>query len=227
MRGFCYDGGMRLLLACLLFGVAVPAAAYELHHTEIPEDFRPMSITLSADEQDVFLGELNEAPILYEAEISEGRSLPLQLFQERVEGAEPIPLSVLIVRQNGGNAGVSEVARFRADNANWSAKKDRATAITFLESDQYAVILEPGSYLIEVSTPENVGKYKLHIGEDVRSLSYFSSLSNTYQVQQFFDRSVVNMLLSPYVYVPLSLVLVLTVAVKTRKLRAEAFQNEE
>jgi hypothetical protein len=70
------------------------------------------------------------------------------------------------VRQNNQNAGVAEVGRLKANEIVWEKTRDSVLGLSFLKSKAFESEIGPGIYRIEVSTPDNVGKYMLTIGEE-------------------------------------------------------------
>jgi hypothetical protein len=79
--------------------------------------------------------------------------------------------------------------------------------------------LEPGWYKLEVSAPNNDGVYRLVWGTDGVSRGYFGNVRALFEVKEFLNHSRFGVLLSPLIYVPLSLLVLLAgfFYYKTRK----------
>ncbi len=154
-----------------------------------------------------YLGELKGDPHMYEFSIGAETPLRLTLFQ--LEEGEPIPFSLIAVKQNNQNAGVVEVGRLAAKDITWTEVTDNGLGLDFVSSQTFEATISPGIYRVEVSTSENYGKYMLRIGETNANPGYFSTLADVRLVQKFFGASIFSLLLSSYVYYPLGILLLL------------------
>jgi hypothetical protein len=66
-----------------------------------------------------------------------------------------------------------------------------------------------GTYRIEVSTPDNIGKYVLVTGflEDQSEIGFFETMRRIAAVKEFFEKPSVAVLQSPFYFVPLLIVI--------------------
>ena len=95
--------------------------------------------------------------------------------------------------------------------ASWTEVSDKSTGDTYLAGGSFEGVLEPGTYLVEVSTGENLGKYvlQIHTGELTKDSkrSYFATLGDVAKIKVFFEKPVIAVFQSPSYYIPLLLLL--------------------
>lgn len=184
--------------------------AYELSVTNVttPYEIVPLKSELSV--QQAYLGSLEEFPIMYEVKVISTSTLVTQVAQLYGNEIKPIPFSLMVVRLNDANDGVTEVARITPVENEWLVKKDPVLGFSLWESDVINTEIGAGTYRVEVSTPDNRGRYRLMIGDqDVEKVGYFTTLGQIYTTQSFFDYSFLRLFLSSYVYYPASILLIL------------------
>ncbi|MCA9360533.1 hypothetical protein H6785_03565 [Candidatus Nomurabacteria bacterium] len=211
---------MYKALFCLLifFSSYVPTFAYDLYVTEVEKPYDIVRISASVEERQLHLGTLADFPVMYEVELSEATDFTASLRQLSNGRLEPLPLGMIVVKR-GERGDVTEVARFNPEAEKWNKVKDKTIGLTFWDSEVVVKQLEAGTYGIEISTPDNVGKYILSTGRAPEGVGYFEKLSKAYQIQDFFGYSIFRMLVLPAVYYPLGLLLLLFVSNKIRKYR--------
>lgn len=198
-----------------LFMVILPVAqAFESLEETVPTQYEVITIQNPEIEQ-LILGELTDAPEMFEI-VSE---VPFTLTAEiraipNTSGATLPQLSGIIVRQKEIR-GVEEVARLNASDASWTVRTDPDSGLVYQAGPYFSEQLESGTYRIEVSNPNNQGKYLLLIGNQKDQNGYFDSLSDIQRVYAFYDLSTIRMVSSPYVFYPLSVIIVLLLVVGT------------
>lgn len=205
---------MKILITlCLLFWISVSTVqSYELTVTDIIE---PYDVTLVDDVSagQMLLGDLADFPIMYEVSIKATTTLVTQLSQRFQGGTDPVLFSLLIVRQNDLDGGVTEVARVKAEAKDWVTRKDSVLGLSLWETAVASSSLIPGNYLLEVSTALNYGRYRLQIGENIEHIAdnsgYFTTLGQVRTTQKFFGMSFLSILLSSYVYYPFGILVLL------------------
>lgn len=197
----------KYLLTSLLAFVPVALFAFNpiLNTTSVP--YEPMVIDGRIEEEVQYLGHLIGDPQMYEFTIGAETPLSLKVTQKEVES--PLLLSLITVKENTHNAGVTEVGRLKAQPDNLLLREDSVLGMSFLESQFFTATLTPGTYRVEVSTPENYGKYMLTIGTKPAEVGYFTTLAQVRTVQKFFDRSFLAIFTSSYVKYPLGILLLL------------------
>ncbi|MBP6881010.1 MAG: hypothetical protein KBC35_00065 [Candidatus Pacebacteria bacterium] len=199
--------------------IVTPTFAYEVYTTEPSEPYALIPFTEDIEDKQVYGGVLRDFPVMYETTIVATSSLRLQLVQKYRGGADPLAFGIMIVRVDEAGGGVSEIARLRPAPEQWRVRRDRVFGMTFLESEVVTHTLEPGTYRVEVSTPENLGSYLLMVGEYDERLGYFATLDRVRSVQKVFGYSIFNMLRSSYVYYPLGIILLLAALQRTWRYR--------
>ena len=219
-RAFWYDSLMRIYLVVFLtLLLATPALAFQLLVTTTERPYEIVPLPKAPAEQVVALGELNSFPIMYEVVSGSQFQMVAQVEQPYTRGGKPLDFALLVVRQDDRGGGVTEVARLHAENITWQVQKDHEVGMTFWQSKEIKQMVGPGTYRIEVSTPDNVGKYRLWVGAADDGAGYFETLGHIRTTQRFFGYSVVHMLSSSRVYYPLGIVLLLLIIHRTWKLR--------
>lgn len=194
-------------VCCLLFPVV--SLAFVTEQLQSSQPYETLVITTPPQEARAYLGELKDYPDMYEITSTEPFTLQATIRQPLTTDA-PVPFSLILVRQDDRGGGVSEVARLRHADGAWNQVADRLVAFTYLESETVSVPVEAGTYRIEISTPENLGRYWLHIGAEAYSEGYFATLGHIWAVQRHFAVGWWRFLWSSHVFYPVgSLVLVL------------------
>ncbi|MCA9354252.1 MAG: hypothetical protein KC877_01900 [Candidatus Kaiserbacteria bacterium] len=197
--------------------LVAPAMAYQLTVTEVDEPYEIVPIAVDEFNKQVQLGTLNNFPVMYEFVIDSTTELSFQLSE--VARIEPTGFSLMLVRQNDDDGGVTEVVRQPGNENAWTRLKDSVYGLTFLEGEKLVQELTPGMYRLEVSTPVNIGSYRLTIGSESDPLGYFATVGQVRTTQAHFGYSIVRMLMSSYVYYPLGIIFLLLIIHRTWKYR--------
>lgn len=206
-----------LLTLCFLLTTVSQTSAYELSVTEVDKPYDVVPIVLDEESQKVVLGSLDNFPIMYEVEVDATTTLSLRLQQLYRGGVEPTSFALMVVRQNDEDGGVSEVARFYPESDDWIINKDSELGLTLLEGEIVSRKIGPGVYNVEVSTPENIGKFSLAFGKEIETVGYLERLAQVRTTQSFFGYSVFKMLSSSFIYYPLGIIFILFIINRTRK----------
>lgn len=211
------------LVVCFLFSSNL-VQAYQLQVTEIDN---PYEVTIIDDDilvKQVFLGELNEAPLMYEFNLVATTTFTFQLSQLHQGIKEPILFSSILVRQNDKGGGVSEIIRFNTATDSWKRYKDSQLGLILWITDEFNQMLGPGVYRFEISTPNNVGRFRLMIGDEFgMERGYLERLKQIFITQRFFGLSVINLLKSSYIYYPVTIGFILFVFYKINHFRRKLF----
>ncbi|USN87806.1 MAG: hypothetical protein H6779_05425 [Candidatus Nomurabacteria bacterium] len=213
---------MKLNYLFLLLIFLLPTATTQAYNPVINIVTVPYSVTAvggSLSLQREFLGELKNDPHMYEFVVGSSTELYLRLAQ--LESDKLVPFSLILVQQNENRGGVTEIGRTNNVKAKWEPIHDDLLGLTMDYSDPFVVTLKPGVYRVEVSTPDNVGKYVLIVGQESVDNGYFSELSNVRTIQSFFGKSMFSMLKSSYVYYPIGIVVLLIVIYQTWRRRQQ------
>ncbi len=154
-----------------------------------------------------YYGELQGDPHLYEFAIGESETLVLHVGQR---AGELVPFSVMIVKARDNDRGVREIGRVSGlASTSWELLFDGRLGMSLATGEPFTAELDAGVYRVEISTPENIGKYLLTVGNEPSDTGYFASLASIYRTQRFFEYTPLRILLSNYVYYPLGSLLLL------------------
>ena len=205
--------GVMLLAASLGAGSLAQAATLSTEQPASP--YEVVTVSGDPERQRTFLGLLEGVPVMYEITTDRPFMFRATLEQPAWNRTEPAPYSLIVIRQNDRGGGVSEVTRLYPDTQHWQLVSDRATGLSFYVATASAQV-SPGVYRIEVSTPENLGRYRLTLGTTAEPVGYLARLGQIATTQDFFGYSPIKLLSSSYVYYPL---LVLTVVLLLWKFR--------
>ena len=207
------------------FTVLLPVAqAFEALEETVPTQYEVITIQNPEIEQ-LILGELTDAPEMFEiiSEVAftlttEIRAIP------NTSGATLPQLSGIIIRQKEIR-GVEEVARLNSSDAPWTVLTDPESGLVYQAGPYFSEPVPAGTYRIEVSNPNNQGKYLLLIGNQKDSNGYFASLSDIQSVYAFYDLSTIRMVSSPYVFYPLGVIILILLIISTWYYRRKHIQH--
>ncbi len=197
-----------IVVTLAAFFLTLPVTqAFEALEETVPTQYEVITIQNPEIEQ-LILGELTDAPEMFEI-VSD---VPFTLTAEiraipNTSGATLPQLSGIIIRQKEIR-GVEEVARLNSSDAPWTVQTDLDSGLVYQAGPYFSESVDAGTYRIEVSNPNNQGKYLLLIGNQQDQNGYFASLSDIKRVYTFYDLSTVRMVSSPYVYYPLLVIIV-------------------
>lgn len=194
-----------LLSVFALNTTSVLAYNPQINNTVIPYEIFPLDNNIET--QTEYLGELTGDPQMYEFTISATTTLKLRLSQ--LETETPIPFSLITVRKNDKNDGVSEVGRLLAKDNIQEVVADNVLGLTFLTSQIYEAEIGTGIYRVEVSTPDNFGSYILTVGDVPEEVGYFKTVSDVWTIQSFFKKPIFSLLKSSYVHYPFGIIILL------------------
>ena len=148
-------------------------------------------------------GELHGYPHTFEFTVKEGMQLSLQV---QIPQKSEYKKSLIVIKEE--RRGVSEVGRVSYDENDWQKDFDWRLGRGFETQEALETELGKGVYRIEVSSPENLGKYKLTLGTESRR-GYFDQFSHAWTGALFFGVTPFAVLRSPIVLVTLFGLLVL------------------
>jgi hypothetical protein len=178
---------VRLLGLLVLAAVAIPAAAAMPIVNDSTRAYEVIVVDAPVSSQIVYLGELEGYPEMYEINAGEPFTLYAEVHQLATEPL--IPFSLIAVRQNDRGGGVREVARVHTSDSSWQRSVDPRYNIPLAAATPISISVEPGVYRVEVSTPENFGRYMLRLGTLPVNDGFFTELAHIRAVQEFFGIS--------------------------------------
>jgi hypothetical protein len=211
---------MKKVFPALLFLLSTSIAfAYNPIVVKPPQPYDVIPVEGDPYIEHQFLGILEDYPEMFE--IKTESSIDLKISLRQLDTDKAVPFGLIMVRQNDGDGGVSEVLRQNEAVADWKKVKDSILGINFLEGTAIQKSVSPGTYRVEVSTPDNKGAYMLVVGEEPQSNGFFKALAQIYTTQRHFGYTPLHLLFSSYIYYPLGILLVLYGIYRTWRYRKE------
>jgi hypothetical protein len=199
---------MQTIFSALLFITLISSAqAYDPIKAEPPEAYDVIQVEGDPYVQREYLGDLYDYPDMYELTSDVAFTLKVRVRQHA--GKQSVPFGLIVVRQNDDNGGVTEVARLNQPVAEWVEVGESMLGMSFLEGSLIEKEITPGTYRIEVSTPDNLGAYMFIVGDEPVRNGFFASLVDVYQTQRHFGYTPLHLLFSSLVYYPLGILLVI------------------
>lgn len=200
---------MRLFLLVLLFLVPTAGYAFEPIMVELEGQHDVIDIT-RPEASRAYYGELQNHPHTFLVLATSSFDLNVQIFSPDIRGAK-INLNGIIVRELGGNDGVEEVTRMPSGRAEWEGYREPTGGDRYLAGPTFSAELESGSYIVEVSNPENLGKYVLAFGafDQIDGDGYIDTVRNVATVKIFLGKTWLGALTASLVYIPLLILLIL------------------
>lgn len=155
-------------------------------------------------------GDLDNFPHTYEFSVTKPTALYAQVLVPDIASAKNT-VSAIIIRLPDGRGRVTEVARLEAKDAMWTREFEPWVGDSYRSGSMFEKEIGPGTYRIEVHTPDNVEKYALRVGtRDDMEIGYIERVRRIVAVKAFFEKSPLRVIESRYVYMPIA-VLVLCV----------------
>ncbi len=198
---------MRFFLLCSLLLAPLCVFAYA-SVVALPEDqatVLPIEYTLKTQE---FFGRLGGYPHTFEFTITEDTLFSASIFVPD-RAVQKNDISIIVVKEE--RRGVSEVGRTVIKDQSWEQTYDAMLAETFRSGGNIKSQLQSGVYRLEVSSPNNEGKYRVVLGTGKVQRGYFENLHVLFEVKSFLDNSKWSAIKSPLIYVPLLALLLIGV----------------
>jgi hypothetical protein len=173
-----------LALILALFFSASYTEAFNPISAEPIEQYSVIPIEGDTYIERTYLGDLEDAPDLYELKTDVAITLRLQVKQR--DSKRSIPFGLIMVRQNDADGGVEEIVRQNEPLEKWFKERSYVLGMVFLAAPVLEKEIKPGTYRIEVSTPDNNGVYSLTVGEEPDPQGYFKSIVHIFKTQHHF-----------------------------------------
>ncbi len=167
-----------------------------------------------------YLGDLEDFPDMYELTTDVAIKLRVELKQLSTKKA--VPFGLIMVRQNNDDGGVTEIIRQNQPLSEWKEGRNAMLGLTFLGNEVIEKDIVPGTYRIEISTPDNKGPYMLTVGEEPVPSGYLKALRQIAKTQYHFGATPFRLLASSYVYYSLGIIIVLFGIYRTWNYRRQA-----
>jgi hypothetical protein len=200
---------MRLLLVGLgLCAVVTPqaASAYEVVEHTLTVPYEVLELPEGATAERLVAGELDGYPEMIEIKSEEEFLLRVAL---RSVPSSTLPNFGGIVVRVLEPRGVEEVARLKPSDASWTLERDPLSKLRYQEGPVFETTVASGTYRIEVSTPENFGRYLLLVGSESADQGYGATWRSVATLYEFYGVSKIGMIRTPLVYYPLGILLLL------------------
>ena len=183
------------------------AGAYTAVFEPVDTPYEVITITDDPMIERSILGELEGSPEMFEITSDVEFTLTVEIRAITESGTAP-EFAGIVIRQKESR-GVEEVARLRATDADWLRVIDSETGLPYFAGPFWSQSVPAGTYRIEVSTPENTGKYILVVGSQDDTKGYLESIRNVSEAYEFYDASTLRMFNSPYIHYPLGIILLI------------------
>lgn len=200
---------MKIFLAFVIFFSCAFSA--EAHVPVLITQDSPFDITTIEDPElsQAFYGTMNGFPHTYEIVTTKPFHLFTQVLAPDIEGgATTISGIVIKLPESGGR--VTEISALNSKDAKWESEYEPFGGDSYLQGPQFEGDLEAGTYHIEVHTPDNQAKYVLVVGKrEEMTIGYVELYNRLKEVKQFFGKSPIMIVESPFVYIPVVLIFAL------------------
>lgn len=206
-----YVFGISALLFVFSFGAETARA-----HVPVLVEPETVDATIVIDDADLsqaFYGTMVGFPHTYEIVATEPFTLFTQILVPDIE-ASTNNISGIVIKVPEEGKRVQEVTRLTAKDATWESEYEPFGGDTYRNGPQFETTLEPGTYRIEVHTPDNLEKYVLVVGtREEMTIGYIELVRRMAGVKEFFGKSQLMVIQSPFVYGPLLLMVLLGVCI--------------
>ena len=201
----------KSVLYSVLIAVAVCAAPLvamaDVIFNTLPEPYAIYELPTDIPAPHSAYGDLAGNPDTYQFTLTASTTLTFILYTLDEQDAHPIFSNIIVADE--GNRGVREIDRMQAAALQWEPYQSATTKMRYRRSEEREIDFAPGTYRVEVSTPDNVGAYRMDIhGEDTPRVGYFSTLANIRAVQSFHGYAWWHLFRTSTVLTPLLFIIV-------------------
>jgi hypothetical protein len=210
---FSVQGLSLIVLVFLFLCVAQPVSAYTSVVAQ-PANQQAVLAVPDATTPFEYFGRLDDYPHTFEFEIAQTMPFKAAIFVPDWE-VQKNDISIIIIKEE--RRGVSEVGRTRIKEQSWDTVRDLKFVETFRSGGYLEGTLEPGVYRLEVSSPNNEGKYRVVWGTKKVDRNYFDDVRALFEVKSFLNTSTWSVVLSPLIYIPLFLLIGIAVYIVRKR----------
>lgn len=195
---------MKFIIACIVFFLTTTTSIFAYApEVVVQKSLLDVSKITNPTLAQTFFGALAEFPHTYEIIATEPFHLFVQISVPNIESSADI-LSGIIIKEPSGKGRVEEIARLPAQSATWDSSYEWWSGDSYRKGPSFEKDLGPGTYRIEVNTPNNREKYILQVGtENEMVFGYFETVRRIVAVKKFFEKSPLRVVESPLILIPL------------------------
>lgn len=156
-----------------------------------------------------YYAELVGFPHRYEFVVTEPQELFVEVLVPDTKEAENNIGAIIMKQKRPGLYDL--VSELDARAVDWESFYEPFGGDSYRRGPSFTGAVEPGEYLIEVSTGHNVGKYIFVIGtkEDFSEVGFWGTMKRIYEVKRFLGKPPIAVLQSPFYLVPFLIVTVI------------------
>ncbi len=191
------------LLIGLILTLPTITLAYRAEVAEPQAEYSAIKIEDDTYIERTYLGDLEGVPDMYTFTTDVAISIRLTVAQRA--GKDAVPFGIIIVRQNDGDGGVTEVLRQNQPLSEWAKDYSSFFGFSRLESSVIEKEILPGTYNIEISTPDNEGAYLLTLGEEPVRTGYFKTVLAILKTQLHLGFIPLRIFLTPFLFIPIGI----------------------
>ena len=198
----CHNNFMRIILLSIFLLLATPAHA-AMPEVIIQESLSDITSIKDPTRAQTFYGNLVDFPHTYQIVATKPFHLFVQIKVPDIDSSTN-NLFGIIIKEPTGKGRVEEIVRLKGQEASWESSFDWWSMDSYRMGPIFDQDLGPGTYRIEVSTPDNREKYVLAVGtQNELSFDYFEAIRRLMEEKVFFEKSRFRIVESPLVFVPL------------------------
>jgi hypothetical protein len=203
---------LRLFILCSIFLGAQHV------HAHVPVFVSPETVddlTLIEDPMlsQAFYGEMSGFPHTFLIRVTEPIILSTQILLPDIETSKN-NVSGLIVKEPEKRGRVTEITRMESKDSSWESSYEMFSGDSYRHGPLDERELEKGVYRLEVHTPDNIEKYVLVVGKrEEMTIGYVEIIRRLAEVKVFFEKSKFRVIESPYVYIPVGVLVIISFGV--------------
>lgn len=192
---------MRIIFLSIFLLLATPVQAF-VSEAIMQESLLDITTIEDPVRAQTFYGDLVDFPHTYQIVSTKPFHLFVQIKVPDIESSTD-NLFGIIIKEPVGKGRVQEVARLKGSGTAWESSFEWWGFDSYRNGPSFEQDLGPGTYRIEVSTPDNRDKYVLSVGTQSEvSFNYFDMVRRAMDVKVFFGKSRLRVVESPLVFVP-------------------------
>lgn len=150
----------------------------------------------------MFYGTLKNAPHTYEFSIAKTQTFDARILMP-ITDSEKTMASAILIKEPEGKGRVTEIARLTASSETPKKEYFGALGSSLYQGPTFSGTLEPGTYRLEVHTPNNNEQYVLETGSREDGPWYGAFLAQLVPFKHFVDASVLSLFAAPVLLLPL------------------------